>query len=124
MRYCISVWGSCIISQKKRIQKVINFGARIVSGLSRREHVSPVLSELGWKCVDSMIRANDLAVIRHLLASDNAPEILRNKLIRRSDVSVRSTRATQREQLQLPRVGTEFARRGFLFRACKHWNEA
>ena len=124
IRYCISVWGSCCVSQKKRIQKVINFGARVVSGLNRREHVTPVLNELGWESVDDMVRVSDLAVIRHLLTSNSVPEILRSKLVLRSDESSRRTRATDGGQLQLPRVNTEFARRGFLFRASKHWNEA
>ena len=124
IRYCICVWGSCCKTQQKRIQKVINFGARIVSGLSRREHVTPVLCELGWECVSDMVRASDLAMVSQLLTSDGAPELLRNKLVLRSDKSVRSTRATERGQLQLPRLKTEFARRGFLFRASKHWNDA
>ena len=111
IRYCISVWGSCSVSQKKRIQKAINFGARVVSGLNRREHISPVLNELGWKSVDDVVRVSDLAVIRHLLTADDAPEILRSKLVLRSDESSRRTRATDRGQLQLPRVRTEFARR-------------
>ena len=124
IRYCVSVWGGCCMSQKKRIQKVINFGARVVSGLGRREHVSPVLSELGWKSVDDLVRVSDLAVVHRLLTSHDAPEILRDKLVLRSDESARSTRATERGQLQLPRVRTEFARRGFLFRASKHWNDS
>ena len=52
-----------------------------------------------------------------------APELLRSKLILRSDKSDRSTRATDRGQLQLPRVRTEFARFVFLVRASKHWND-
>ena len=123
IRYCISVWGSCTTTQKKRVQKVINFGARIVTGLGRREHVTPVLSELGWECVDDMVRSSDLAVMSHLLTSDTAPELLRNKLVLRSDRSARVTRATERGQMQLPRVKTEFARRSFIFRATKHWND-
>ena len=124
IRYCASVWGSCCIAQKKRVQKVINFGARIVSGHDRRAHITPVLNELNWKCVDDYVRDSDLAVVRGLLMSESAPEILRNQLVLGSDQSVRSTRATERGQLRLPRVKTEFARRAFLFRASKHWNES
>ena len=124
IKYCISVWGACCIAQKKRIQKVLNFGARVVSGLSRRDHVTPVLNELGWKCVDDLIRDSDVAVVSRLLTSDSAPQILRSKLVLSSDESARTTRATERGQLRLPRVRTEFGRRGFLFRACQHWNES
>ena len=70
-----------------------------------------------------MVRVSDLAVVGQLLTSDSAPELLRSKLVLRSDKSVRSTRATERGQLQLPRVRTEFARRDFLVRASKHWND-
>ena len=122
IRYCISVWGGCSATQKKRIQKTINFGARIVCGLSRREHVTPALQELGWGRVDDLIRDSDLTIVRNLLSAPNSSEILRSKLILRSDESARCTRATERGQLQLPRVKTEFARNSFLFRASKHWN--
>ena len=46
IRYCMSVWGNCSAAQKHRVQKAINFGARIVTGLSRRDHVTPALREL------------------------------------------------------------------------------
>ena len=124
IQYCISVWGACCIAQKKRVQKVLNFGARVVSGLSRTDHVTPVLNELKWKRVDDLIRDSDVAVVSRLLTSDSAPQILRSKLVLSSDESARSTRATERGQLRLPRVRTEFGRRGFLFRASKHWNES
>ena len=81
----------CLLHQKKRIQKVLNFGARVVSGLSRRDHVTPVLNELGWKCVDDLIRDSDVAVVSRLLTSDSAPQILRSKLVLSSDESARTT---------------------------------
>ena len=122
VRYCISVWGSCSATQKKRVQKVINFGARVISGIGRREHITPVLLELGWGHVDDVLRENDIAIKHRLLTASNAPESLRSKLVLRSDESVRRTRATDTGQLQLPRVRSEFARRSFLFRAAKHYN--
>ena len=60
--------------------------------------------------------------MRHLISSANASEILRERVIRRSDVSCRDTRATVGGQLQLPRVRTEFARKCYLFRAAAAWN--
>ena len=124
VRYCISVWGSCTAEQRKRVQKAINFGARIVAGLGRREHVRPVLQELGWGRVDDLIEEHDLSMVRRLLTATNASEILRDKLVYRSQQSSRSTRATESGQLQLPRVRTEFARRSLLGRATRAWNRA
>ena len=122
IRYCISVWGSCTATQKRRIQRAINFGVRIVSGLSRRDHVTPALQELGWPNVDELLARHDLANMRHIIDSQNAPELLRQKFMLRSDVSSRNTRAVTDGQLQLPRVRTEFARRNFYFRAVHAWN--
>ena len=120
--YCITVWGSCSASLKARIQKVIHFGARIVSGLGRRDHVTPVLRELGWNSVDEMICKRDIAVVGRLLNPSCEADVLRDQLMYRSDVSERQTRAAANGQLQLPRVRTEFARHSFLYRATSAWN--
>ena len=122
IRYCIAVWGSCTATQKQRVQKAINFGVRIVNGLSRRDHVTPSLRELGWPTVDELITERDVATIRHLTTSPCAPEALCSRVVRRSDVSTRRTRASEGGRLELPRARTEFARRGFLHRAARAWN--
>ena len=122
IRYCITVWGNCTATQKQRVQKAINFGVRIVTGLGRREHVTPSLRELGWPSVDDVIAERDIALTRHLITVPDAPELLRRRLVRRSDVSSRRTRATESGQLELPRARTEFARRGFFYRAASAWN--
>ena len=107
---------------KARVQKVINFGARIVSGLGRREHVTPVLKELGWSTVDEMVHERDIAVMRRLLNPDCEAQALTEQLLLHSEVSARQTRAVVNGQLQLPRVRTEFARRSFMYRAISAWN--
>ena len=122
VRYCISVWGSCTAEQKNRVQKAINFGARITTGLNRREHVTPALLELGWGRVDDVLDKHDVSLVRRLLTDTNAPEILSAKLQYRSELSAHCTRAADRGQMQLPRVRTEFARRSFISRATRAWN--
>jgi len=122
IRYCITVWGSCTAAQKYRVQKAINFGVRIVTGLGRREHVTPAIRELGWSKVDEMITERDIATIRHLMTASNASELLRERIVYRSDVSTRETRATADGQLQLPSWNSAFARRSFLYRATQSWN--
>ena len=122
VRYCMTVWGSCSVEQKKRVQKAINFGARIVTGLNRREHITPALRSLGWGRVDDLLEKQDISMVRRLLTATDAPETLRGKLKYRSDLSAQRTRATDRGQLQVPRVRTEFARRSFASRAVRAWN--
>lgn len=123
IRYCLSVWGGCVAGERHRVQKAINFGARIVTGIGRRDHVTPALTELGWQTVENMIKSSDAYVLRRLFDSPHAPELLRSRVVPRAAVSVRQSRATAAGQLQLPRVRTEHARRSFLCRAIRSWNE-
>ena len=61
-------------------------------------------------------------LVRELLSATCAPELLSERVVRRSDVSDRATRANAENVLQLPRVRTEMSRRSFLFRASSAWN--
>lgn len=122
--YCLTVWGGCGKVQRHRIQKVINHCAQIVKGARRSDHVTPLLHDLKWPCVDELITECDLGIMHWLMTNDQAPISLRQRVVRRESVSSRETRATEAGQLQLPRVRTEHARRYFNFRAAVEWNEA
>ena len=123
LRYCISVWGGCTVTQQRRLQKCVNFGVRIVMGLGRRDRVTASLRQLGWLKVGELICERDLHTMFKLMNSIFAPELIRRHITRRADVSSRSTRASSNGQLQVPRVRTEFARRSFLNRAARAWND-
>ena len=113
IRYCLTVWGSCSASLKARVQKVINFGARIVSGLGRRDHVTPVLRELGWDTVNEMLRERDIAVMSRLLSPVCEAHVLTEQLLYRSDVSARQTRAVVNGSCNCPE--SEQSLRGVVF---------
>ena len=121
IQYCLTAWGGCNVTQKRRIKKIINFGARIVSGQHRRDRISPTLQALGWPRFEEMIEARDLAMVKRLL-SDTAPPTLAACLTRRAIVSSRQTRGTEAGMLELPRIRTEAARRSFPYRAAVAWN--
>ena len=125
VRYCLPVWGSCSAAQRCHVQKAINFGARIVSGLGRCDHVSKTLRKLGWRTVEEMTVDSDIdsATMRRITSASHGPEVLRDLILARSDASVRRTRAADDGQRQLRRVRTEFARRGFLYLAIKRWSD-
>ena len=121
IQYCMTVWGGCNITQKHRIQKVINFGARIVKGLRRREHVTPALEALGWPKVSDLLKKRDVSMIERLLTDDSCSALSRS-VARRSAISSRSTRGTDLDMLELPRVRTEQAKHSFRFRGVVSWN--
>ena len=122
VQYCLTAWGGCNVTQRKRIQKIINFGARTVSGQHRREHISPTLQTLGWASFEEMISARDIAAVERLL-SDSAPPALAGCVIRRTQISSRQTRGTEADMMYLPKIRTEPAKRSFPYRAVKVWNE-
>ena len=73
IRYCLPVWGGGGVGERRRVQKGINFGARIVTGIGRRDHISPALAELGWPTVEEMVMNCDLSAMRRPIHSPHAP---------------------------------------------------
>ena len=60
LQYCMCVWGSCTVTQRRRLQRCINFGARLVTGLGYRERISGALGELGWRPIQDMVAERDV----------------------------------------------------------------
>ena len=108
-----------------RLQKVINFAARLVSGLRRYDHITPTLVALGWSGVGEVVARRDAVNIYRALHVAAAPEALRGVVRPRSAVSARLTRATAAgvAALELPRFRLTAARRLFPYRAAAAWNE-
>ena len=122
LQYCLTVWGSCNIAQRYRIQKIINHCARIVTGARRYDHVSPLLAELEWSKFDELLHQRDLAMLNKIMLSPYSSTSLKKCFRYRRSVSCRITRGAVGRSLELPRVHTETARRSFAFRAVSVWN--
>ena len=54
LRYCLSVYGASNVTQRGRLQKLVRFAARVVSGRRKYDRVSDVINDLGWLTIDSM----------------------------------------------------------------------
>ena len=111
-----SIWNGLDYESIGSIQS-ISYSA----GLGSRDSVSGVLRELGWQAVEDMIVERDLCTMYKLIHDVGAPELLRSRIVSRSDVSVRSTRSTDNKQLEVTRTRTEFGRRCFFSRAAQGW---
>jgi len=85
----------------------------MVVGLSRRDHVTKALLELGWNNIDGIVTERDMATRRHLIVIPKASQLLRERALYRSDVSVRHTPATADGQLPLPKRLSDFEQRSF-----------
>ena len=59
--HCITVWGGCGVTQRKRVQKVLYHCARVVFSVRKSEHVTPLLEELVWHRL-MCVRASETTV--------------------------------------------------------------
>ena len=120
--YCLSVWGGAAACHMQRVQRAINFGARVVSGARARDHISPTLRALGWRGVDDLVRYRDCVRVFGALEDPRAPQAIRSLFVARASVSQRTTRATLAGMLELPGFRLSSSRRVFSHRAASSWN--
>ena len=124
--YCLSVWGGAADCHIKRVQKIINFAARLVTGIRRREHISPALEMLDWVSITDLVNRRDCRNVFRALHQSGSPPALRAMFVTRAEASQRRTRAVARgtAALHLPRVrltATQLQRQ-FFCRAAATWN--
>ena len=100
--YCISVWGGAASCNLKRIQNIINFAARVVSGARKHDHISSTVRSLGWDRIGDLVTRRDRLLVFRALNDPLAPEAIRSLFISRSTVSQRVTRAKTYGALELP----------------------
>ena len=119
VRYCISVYGVCGTTQIARLQKLLNFGARVISGRRKYDHISDVLEDLKWLTAGNLHLYHSLTSLKHML-STGQPETLYSSLVSRGDIHHRMTR--QADRLDRPAIRTDSGRRRFLFSAVTAYN--
>ena len=120
--YCLCVWGGAAKGQMHKIQKVINFSARIVAGVKKYEHITPTLNSLGWTRIDALVAHRDATKVWKLLRTDDAPSSVRELLVPRSAVSSRETRGSDGGDLHLRRCRLASSQRAFSYRGAVAWN--
>ena len=120
--YCLSVWGGAAACHLSRVQKMLNFGARIVTGTGIRDHITPALESLGWPSVRDLVAHRDCIGVFRALSDEQAPLAVRSLFHHRADVSQRVTRATAAGELELPALRLSLSRRVFSYRAASSWN--
>ena len=120
--YCLPVWGGAAEKELQRLQKVINFAARVVTGARRRDHITPALNSLRWSRIGELVEERDCLKVYRALHDTHAPIAVQDMFNRRCDVATRDTRLTRTEQVHLPRVRLAATQRHFMYRAGSAWN--
>ena len=119
IRYCLSVYGASNITQRGRLQKLVRFAARVVSGRRKFDRVSDVIDERGWLHAENMYIYHRLILISKMLATSEPPNLAAS-LARRHTVHGRDTR--NGDMLVTPVIRSESGRRRFLYSAVSEYN--
>ena len=102
VRYCCAVYGNCASDTAlHRLQKMINFAARVVSGRRKFEHISDVVDELGWLSAKQQVAYSTLMLTHGILTTDE-PESVRARFRFNRDTVMRNTR--QSDHLRLTKA--------------------
>ena len=120
--YCLCVWGGATQGRLHKIQKLVNFAARIVTGYKKHQHITPALNSLKWPWIESLVAHRDLIKVFKTLRYDNSPVAIRRLFTQRSAVSVRETRASEKGDLQVSRCNRSASQRVFSHRAALAWS--
>ena len=119
VRYCLAVFGGGFERNTQRLQKVLNFGLRVISGHRKFDRISDVRGAPGWPTARQLYELHSLCLL-HKIHSTEEPLALSSQLRANSTLRSRSTR--QDGDLALPRVRTEAGRRRLLFNTVQQYN--
>ena len=119
VRYCLTVYGNGSGKNCARIQKIINFSARVIFGRRKFDHISDVRERLGWLSAPDLVRYHTLT-LAHKIMRRGEPDGLSGMFVLNGEVRDRRTR--QDGLLFVPRSRTAFGQRRFAVRAPSQYN--
>ena len=122
INYCLPAWAPPTQALRHRVDKAINFAARVITGKRKFERISNVREELGLDKFDFVIQQRDCAYVHKAIYNDRAPENSKKLMTLRADAQVRPTRATVDTTLEIQRCRLEATKRTAPARLIATWN--
>jgi len=117
--YCNSVLHLTSAANIRKLQRIQNSLARIVTGTRRSDHITPVLARLHWLPIESRVQFK-LAVITYKVLTTHQPGYLAELV--QLHVPQRQLRSSSRNLLREDCANLKFADRAFRFAAPTVWN--
>ena len=114
INYCLTVYGNGTQKNFDRLQKILNFAARVIFGRRKFDHVSDLRDRLGWLSPKSMSDYLTLTIAQKVIKHEE-PENLAALFVPNQNFRDRHTR--QDHLLHLPRPRLETGKRRFEYRA-------
>ena len=121
IRYCISVYGNGTQKNLTRLQKVINFAAKVIFGRKKYDRVSGLLSRLGWLSAGDLAKYHTLCLL-HKIRHHGEPEELAASIVRVNETRDPDISTRQDDELFIPWSNTGMGERRFLCRAPLQYN--
>ena len=121
INYCLSIWGKCTKTQMEKVQRCINFAARITcdGNHRKRDHVSPLLEKLQWLNINNRLALQESTRIHKELTGKHSPGSIRH-IFSRGEKNNRFTRNNDTLHIEQRKTGT--ACRAFSITGPKSWN--
>ena len=118
VRYCIAIYGTCGTTELSRIQKVLNFCARVISGRRKYSHVTDILRDLNWLSAANLALYHRICSVRRVIVSSQPTSVACT--LETLDHG-HDTRHSGR--LRLPRIRTEAGRRQLVHSGVNSYND-
>ena len=118
--YCNSILYGLPTAEHEKLQRVQNIAARLITGSSRRDHITPVLKNLHWLPIKSRTTFKIL-LLTYKILNGQSPSYLTSLIS--SYKPDRSLRSSDHLLLRVPNVMTAtYGQRTFSYCAQKLWN--
>ena len=90
-RYCCPVWGAAGITALRKLQKLQNWAARIVTSSAYYAHSDPLIQKLGWPTIKQLIES-EIAKVVYKALHNEAPDYIKGPFHTLSDTQSRMLR--------------------------------
>ena len=123
VRYCLSLYGSSPKENISRVERILNYAAKVIFGPQKYDHVSELLGRLGWLSAEELVSYHSLSLV-HKVRCCGEPEVLAAELTTVAEARGRDLAVVTRRdrQLSVPRSRTEMGRRRFRCRGPALYN--
>jgi len=118
--YCCVVWHECGATQSQRIERLQNYGMRVITSSPPLTPSAELRTRLQWTTLSDRRELFRLSTV-HRCLHHNAPQYMCSKFHTNSSLGYSCTRG--RNNIHLERPNTDFYRKSFEFRGATMWNQ-
>ena len=116
---CCSVWGFCETTTLKKLQKLQNRAARIVTNSPFDSSATSLTQDLGRPTIKELIH-RETSVLAYICLNKLASEYLSSCISKLSDRHRRELRSSATDLL-IPRMKMSYGQKSLAFRGAKEW---